>query len=88
MLKAESKWQIGAMKLFLKANSERGDEFFDNTQEVILGLAQGLPQYPRFQEQGPDKQTEIRLGLFATYVGEELSKFTVETLRLYLCNRL
>ena len=29
MLKAESKWQIGVMKIFLQANTERGDDYFD-----------------------------------------------------------
>lgn len=69
MLKAESKWQIAVMKLYLKSESSRGDAFFDKTREVVVGIAQGLPKYPLFAEQGPDKQAEIQRWCFSTYVG-------------------
>ena len=69
MLKAESKWQIAAMKLYLKSESNRGDSFFDKTREVVVGIAQGLPKYPLFAEQGQEKQAEIQRWCFSTYVG-------------------
>ena len=68
MLEAESKWQIGAAKMFLKSNSERGDEYFDKTREVISGIVEGLPNHSLFQEQGVSRQAEIQRWLIATYV--------------------
>ena len=69
MLKAESKWQIGVMKIFLKANTERGDDYFDKVRENIVGMARDLPNYSLFKDQGATKQSEIQRWLISTYVG-------------------
>lgn len=68
MLKAESRWQIAAMRLFRKDNIKLGDSFFDKTRQVIVGTAKGLPKYYFFAEQSSEKQVEIQRWFFATYV--------------------
>ncbi len=69
MLKAEAKGQIGVMKMFLKADTQRADEYFDKTRKIVVGIVQGLPNYPLFEEQGVGKQAEIQRWLISIYVG-------------------
>lgn len=72
MLRAEAKWQVGVMKILINSNTERGDNYFDKTREIIVGLAHNLPEYSLFKDQGETKQSEIQRWLLSTYIKEIL----------------
>lgn len=68
LLKAEARWQVAVMKLFLQEDLPQGDELFDKARSMVIKIIQGLPKYPLFENQEIEKQLEVQRWLFSEYI--------------------